>query len=263
MKIVSYLSPNLLWFYQAVVDSLSRQLDQKIDLIQATDDPLVDPMLQRDEVDLAFICGLPLLRHNRDAKQPLQLLVAPIMRSPRYQNKPIYFADIVVSRVSQIQILGDLAGKRFCYNDHGSNSGYNLIRYRLIEKGYYPNFFAKTQASGSHQRSLQWIIEGKTDCAAIDSVVLEEEIRQYPNITKQIRIIESIASPIPPLVASARLNQELIQKIQATLLQPDPVLQAAMIQAQVQFYSLVTESDYQIIIQSYDAAIAAGYEWIT
>jgi phosphonate transport system substrate-binding protein len=261
MKMISYLSPNLFWFYQAVADSLSRQLNQKIDLSQATCDPLVDPMLQQNQVDLAFICGLPLLRHNRSAKQPLQLVVAPIMRSRRYQNQPIYFADVVVSSTSQIHTLQDLAGKSFCYNDRGSNSGYYLLRHRLIEKGYLPNFFENTKASGSHQRSLQWIIQGLADCAAIDSVVLEEEIRQYPQIAEKIRIIESIPSPIPPLVASANLDQEFIQKLQKILLQPDPILQTAMTKAQVHCYTRVTERDYQTIIQSYDSAIAVGDKW--
>lgn len=263
LLIVSYLSPNLFWFYKGVARVISHQCNIEVEIIEGNCDPLDDPLLQNDQLDLAFICGLPLLRHNRRVACPLQALAAPVMQGVRYQNLPIYFADIVVNAASKLSTFADLKGARFCYNDVGSNSGYNLLRYRLIQRSLTSGFFSTVQQSDSHQRSLQWIATGMADCAAIDSVVLEEELLHSPELAQSLRVIESISSPMPPIVASPRLTANTIEQLQTILLHPDAELQAAMIKARILSYALVTEKDYATIAFAYDAAIKMGYEAIT
>ncbi|MFM7886780.1 MAG: phosphate/phosphite/phosphonate ABC transporter substrate-binding protein [Pseudanabaena sp.] len=264
LKAISYLSPNLFWYYQAITKAISRNCNLSIELIEATTDPLDDQLLQNDHWDLMFICGLPLIRHNRISINPLQLLAAPVMLGDRYENQPIYFADIVVNAASNFKQFEDLAGTRFCYNDRGSNSGYNLLRYRLLEHLHHKgiSYFSDVQQSGSHQRSLQWIANGLADCAAIDSLVIEAELRQFPELKQSFRIIESMRSPIPPIVVSSRLDLLLIQQFQDTLFNPDPELQAAMRIAQVKGYTKVTTRDYEPIANAFDAAMKFGYEAI-
>lgn len=264
LKAVSYLSPNLFWYYQAITEAISRNCNLTIELIEAKTDPLDDQLLQNDQWDLIFICGLPLIRHNRIAVKPLQLLAAPVMLGDRYENQPIYFSDIVVNAASNFKQFEDLAGTRFCYNDQGSNSGYNLLRYRLLQhldpRGI--SYFSHVQQSGSHQRSLQWIANGFADCAAIDSVVMEAELRQFPELRQSLRIIESMQSPMPPMAVSSRLEPSLIGQLQNTLFHPDPDLQAAMATAQVKRYAKVTAQDYEPIAVTFDAAMELGYEAI-
>ncbi|TYQ29236.1 phosphate/phosphite/phosphonate ABC transporter substrate-binding protein [Pseudanabaena sp. UWO310] len=264
IKAVSYLSPNLFWYYQAITEAIFRNCGLKIELMEATTDPLDDQLLQHDHWDLMFICGLPLIRHNRIAVKPLQLLAAPVMLGDRYENQPIYFADIVVNAASNFKRFEDLAGTRFCYNDRGSNSGYNLLRYRLLSHSHHQEtaYFSDVQQSGSHQRSLQWIVSGLADCAAIDSVVMEAELRQFPELAKSLRVIESMRSPMPPIAVSSRLAPSLIEQMQNTLFNPDPDLQAAMTMAQVKRYAKVTAQDYEPIAVTFDAAMQLGYEAI-
>ncbi len=264
LKSVSYLSPNLFWYYQAITEAISRNCKLTIELIEATTDPLDDQLLQNDQWDLMFICGLPLIRHNRIAVNPLQLLAAPVMLGDRYENQPIYFADLVVNAASNFKRFEDLAGTRFCYNDRGSNSGYNLLRYRLLQHLHHQetSYFSHVQQSGSHQRSLQWIANGLADCAAIDSVVMDAELCQFPELRQSLRIIESMRSPMPPIAVSSRLEPSLIVRSQNTLFNPDPDLQAAMSMAQVKRYAKVTAQDYEPIAVTFDAAMQLGYEAI-
>jgi len=269
LKAISYLSPNLFWFYQEVVQAIARRCDCHIELIGATCDPLDDPLLEHDQVDIAFICGLPLIRHNRIAKQPLEILAVPVMQGDRYQQQPIYFADIMVDADSNFYEFSDLAGSRFCYNDRGSNSGYNLIRYRILQhlkSQTLPanhQFFQSSQASGSHQNSLQWIASGLADCAAIDSVVTAAELRQFPEIAQSLRVIESIPSPIPPIAISSRLydqlGDEFVKEMRQALLDPDISLQKAMELAEVSLYTTASINDYAEIGMFYDQAIAANF----
>ena len=269
LKAISYLSPNLLWFYQEVVQAIARRCDCHIELIGATCDPLDDPLLEHDQVDIAFICGLPLIRHNRIAKQPLEILAVPVMQGDRYQQQPIYFADIVVHADSNFYEFGDLAGSRFCYNDRGSNSGYNLIRYRILQHlksqplPANSQFFHSSQASGSHQNSLQWIASEIADCAAIDSIVMAAELRQFPELAQSLRVIESIPSPIPPITISSRLYNQLgggfVKEMRQALLDPDISLQKAMELAEVSLYTTASINDYAEIGMFYDQAISANF----
>lgn len=245
LNLVSYLVPDFLWFYEAVGAYLSRTLDLEADVFQAQCDSLVDPILLGDRVDLAFICGLPFIRYDQMQPGQLTAIAAPVMANPRYGDRPVYFTDLIVQAQSSFCQLSDLAGKTFCYNDPGSNSGYHLLRDRLFRAGYPQPFFSKLLESGFHQQSLRWVAAGRADCATIDSVVLEQEIANFPELADQLRVIESIGPrPIPPVVAAQHLDLQLIADIQAALLAPDRVLQEAMDQATIQRYAPVSTEDY-------------------
>ena len=248
LHVVSYLAPNWFDFYQAVVEFLGRVLARDVELVQGQSDPLDDSVLLHDQLDLAFICGLPFGRYCHIAPHQLQALVAPVLQAPRYHNQPIYFADVIVNASSDFITLASLKGSTFCYNDRGSNSGYHLVYQHLQYDESLQPIFDTAIASGSHQQSIQWVVAGQADWAAIDSTVLEQALRQAPELVQQLRVIESIGpSPMPPLVAATHLGQALIDQIQAALLHPDAALQAAMQRMTVQRYAAVKSADYTVV----------------
>lgn len=258
LSLVSYLAPNMFSFYEEVAAYLSRVFNLETQLVQSQYDPLEDAMLLQDKLDIAFICGLPFALHQRVANQ-LQALVAPVMQGSRYDNCPVYFSDIIVNNNSNFQNFADLKGKTFCYNDTGSNSGYNLVRHRLLKSQYPPHFFGQVIQSGSHQNSMRWVVEGLAECAAIDSTVLEQ-LRDCPPFYEQLRVIDTIGPcPMPPVVASQRLGSEFLMTLQSALCQPDRELQEAMKRSHIQRYAVVQSEDYQAIAISYDTAVKAGY----
>lgn len=250
LKLVSYLAPNMFGFYKAVAAYLTRVLEVETDIAQSQ----YDPLMRQDQLDVAFICGLPFVQLKQSQ---LQALVAPVMQASRYQNRPIYFSDIIVNADSNLWSFDDLTGKTFCYNDPGSNSGYNLVLHRLTQSGH-SSFFGKAMQSGSHQRSIKLVVEGRADCSAIDSTVLEQELRDAPELSKYLRIIESIGPcPMPPIVAAKHLDSQLINDLQSALLHPDTELQSAMEQAQIRRYVPVQCEDYAAIGMMYDTAKAS------
>ncbi|HEY9859857.1 MAG TPA: PhnD/SsuA/transferrin family substrate-binding protein [Candidatus Obscuribacterales bacterium] len=263
LRLVSYLAPNMFWFYQAIATYLERRLAVETQISQAEFDPLEDPLLLHDQLDLAFICGLPFIRYHRRQPQQLQAIAAPVMQAARYHNQPIYFSDVIVNVASDITSFAELAGKTFCYNDLGSNSGFNSIRQKLMQDKHPANFFSQILASGSHQKSLRWVAGGLADCAAIDSTVLEQELHRFPELASQLRVIVSLGPcPIPPIAAAQHLGTELLGKLQAALLQPDLELKSAIQQARIQSFVAVKSADYAAIALQYDAALQAGYEVI-
>jgi phosphonate transport system substrate-binding protein len=261
LSLVSYLAPNMFGFYEAVGAYLSRVLGVETQLVQSEYDPLEDPMMLQDRLDIAFICGLPFARRHRVVPSHLQALVAPVMQASRYDNRPVYFSDIIVQAESNLKRFDDLKGKTWCYNDLGSNSGYNLVRQRLIQAGYPSSFFGKVIPSGSHQRSIRLVVDGQADCSAIDSTVLEQELRDSPKLSHRLRVIDSIGPcPMPPVVAAQHLGSALIGTIQSALCQPDKELQAAMERSHIQHYVAVQSADYEPLATMYDTAVEAGYE---
>lgn len=256
---VSYLAPNWFWFYESVAAFLSRALQVDIQVAQSEHDPLEDLYLLHNQVDLAFICGLPFIRRYREVPH-LQAIAAPVMKASRYQNRPVYFSDVIVNATNTITTFADLAGKTVCYNDPGSNSGYNLLLYRLVQGGYTNDFFSKAIQSGSHQTSIRWVAEGLIDCAAIDSTVLEQELRDPPELN-QLQVIEAIGPcPMPPIVVAQHLGGKLIEQLRSALLQPDAELQAVMQKAGVLQYAPVETEEYEAIAHIYDTVVQVGYE---
>jgi phosphonate transport system substrate-binding protein len=257
LRAVSYLAPNWFEFYQAVVSSLGRRLQVETQLVQAHCDPLNDPLLEQDQWELAFICGLPFVRYQRMAPKQLRAIAAPVMQASRYQNRPLYFADVIVKADSGFNTFAELAGETVCYNDPGSNSGYYLLCDRLLQENA-PRFFSRAMQSGSHQHSMRWILEGKAVCAAIDSTVLEQECRLFPELSG-LRVIESIGPcMMPPVVVAQHLGETLMQQMQVALLKPDAPLQAAMNRMAMERYATVTDDEYGAIAQMFEAVVRAG-----
>lgn len=260
LKIVSYLAPNGFWVYQAVAAHLQQVLGIQVQLSEGQFDPLDDPDLMNDRIDLAFICGLPFIRHHHNAPIQFQPLVAPVMQSARYADRPVYFSDVIVHSNSGISTFDMLHGKIFCYNDPGSNSGYNLPCYHLLQRGYSPTFWGSVWQSGSHQRSIQAVIHGEADWAAIDSTVLEQELRTVPEFAHQLRVVESIGPcPMPPMIVAQRLGKKLIDRMRDALLNPSAALQQTMTQAGIQRYEPVQVKPYKELADAYEAVLKAGY----
>lgn len=246
LRLVSYLAPNSFWLYQAIAVYLEQQLQRSVQLLQR-DDPLGDAAWIWDHVDLVFICGLPLVWLNQEyGNEGLMPVVAPVMAGDRYQDQPIYFTDVIVQTQSPLRQFEQLSGKRFCYNDSGSNSGYHLVKGYLSDHHYPSQFIATETPSGSHQTSIQWVVQGRADWAAIDSTVLEQEYRDRPALQYQLRVLKTIGPcPIPPIAVSTRMPLSLKDHIQALLLQPDFRLKVAMAQAGIKRYTTIPLEPYQ------------------
>jgi ABC-type phosphate/phosphonate transport system substrate-binding protein len=85
--------------------------------------------------------------------------------------------DVIVHTETSFHCFEDLRGRTWAYNERGSHSGFNIVRYHLAMRGFDKNFFCRIVDSGSHRNSLQMILQRSIDTAAIDSSVLSNSIR--------------------------------------------------------------------------------------
>jgi ABC-type phosphate/phosphonate transport system substrate-binding protein len=172
-----------------------------------------------NQVDVAFICGLPYVRMSSQDTCLVALLVAPVLIGERYSHRPIYFSDVIVRHDSPYTSFDDLGGCVWAYNERASHSGCNLVCYSLLERGKSPDYFGKTVKSGSHMRSLEMVVEGEVDAAAIDSHLSDILRAKDEALTGRLRVVDVLGpSSIPPVVVSRKLDNELKCRLREALI---------------------------------------------
>jgi phosphonate transport system substrate-binding protein len=250
LTITSIQAPNQDWMAAALAGYLSEKLGISCEFIAEPPWQEREKMIDVGKANIGWICGLPYVQKIDRAGTPIELLAAPVMSSPRYQGKPIYFSDVIVRRESSFQSFEDLRGRRWAYNEPNSHSGYNLTRYMLAQMGELDGFFGEVVEAGSHQAALEMLQEEKIDGTAIDSTVLEIALKNRPEIAEQIRTIATWGpSPIPPWVIHERVPAKMRDKIRSVLLgmESDVEGKALLADLGMKRFTRVSDADYDSI----------------
>ncbi len=199
------------------------------------------------QIDVAFICGLPYVRMASLNNCPIELLAAPVLIGKRYQHRPIYFSDVIVRSESPYTCFDDLRGCVWAYNERASHSGCNLVCYSLLERDKSPEYFGKTVKSGSHLRSIEMVLQGEVDAAAIDSHLLDVLRSKDEKLATRLRVVEVLGpSSIPPIVVSKRLDDQLKCKMQEALVSMhlDDCQAQGLRKGLIERFVMVTDEDY-------------------
>jgi phosphonate transport system substrate-binding protein len=256
LRAISFLAPNMLPVYSFIIADIGKKLGCKIEFMTGADYADVY------DADLSFICGLPYVLCTRRQPSSIEAIAAPVLQGERYQNKPIYYSDVIVHRDSLFQSFADLRGRSWAYNEPESQSGYGITRYWLVKLGETGGYFGKVLEAGFHQTAIQMVCDGRVDAAAIDSQVLAVELHDHARLAEQLQVIESLGpSTIQPLAAATRLPKRLKQDIQAVLVEMHldtealPYLERGFID----HFVAVQDSDYDDIRQMLGACTEANF----
>jgi phosphonate transport system substrate-binding protein len=157
LMLASYLAENTRPTYERVATWLTARLGEPASLLGGVAWEERVAMLDAGRVHAAFICGWSYIQRHDRPERPVDLLCAPVMAPPRYEDRPIYFTDVVVRHDSPLWSFADLRGQSYAYNDRGSHSGYNVPRDHLLRLGETRGYFGRVVASGSHQASIRMV----------------------------------------------------------------------------------------------------------
>lgn len=257
LKFTSLMAQNSDFIADAIVRYVRDRLRVAAEFVNDVPWQERQEMLDAGEIDVAWICGLPYVWRADEPEPRIELLAAPVMRGPRYANRPVYFSDVVVRRDSEFRTFADLRGTSWAYNEPGSHSGYNVVRHHLATIGETSAYFGRVVASGSHQTSLRMILDGQIDASAIDSTVLEIEFERDPDIRSQLRIIDTLGpSPIPPWVVLRSLPQDRRKSLREALvgMHEDPRGREILAQGPVARFAPVVDSYYNAIREMFRRA---------
>ena len=260
LRFATFLAPNMFSVYQFISRWIATKLGCAIEFFSGS-------CYQQlaTEVDAAFVCGLAYVELSRHNDSPLEPLVAPVLHGKRYGGRPIYFSDVIVRRDRSFRSFADLRGRSWSYNEPYSHSGYGITRFELVRRGETRGFFGKVVLAGYHERSICLVRSGAVDASAIDSQVLAMAYRDHPELSHQLRVIDSFGpSTIQPLVVSRRLPYRLRADLRKVLVEmgEDPAAQAALAHGFIKQFVSVSDASYDDIRHMFAAAEDAGYRTI-
>ena len=226
IRFITYLSPSIPQdLFEALADHVQRALGHervslRVESRASGPEKGCECSSFAEEADVAFMCA-PSFIWLRDLQPPpVELLgVLPVFDDDRNQGKPIYFCDVVLRNDAPIHAFSELEGGSWEYNDACSLSGYYSLLDKLAQSGADEGFFDNILCSGFHLNSIEAVLSGEADAAAIDSNVLRIRFREAPDLRYKLRVIESWGPyPIQPVVVSTVLNPELKQRLRAAFL---------------------------------------------
>lgn len=191
---------------------LANHLQAPVEIVQRRTYREVTDLLLAGDLDAAWLCGSPYLRHRDE----LELLNVPL-----FKGKPLYHSYIIVpSSDTKTQKLTDLKKKVFAYSDPDSNSGYLYPQLSLISLGIDPkHFFAKTFFTWSHRDVVKAVADGVAQGGAVDSYVWETLAEKDPELSKRTRVVsKSPEYGFPPLVIRRNLAQQRAENLRNVLI---------------------------------------------
>lgn len=106
--------------------------------------------------------------------------------------KPFYKGQFIANTASGIKGFADLKGKKFCFVDPNSTSGYVMPRIILKANGIDPDAdFASTQNAGSHDNVAIAVYNGDCDAGATFVNILTDSVANlagtYPDINDKVK----------------------------------------------------------------------------
>lgn len=189
--------------YRQLIEYIGKKMQMPIDLVQRKTYGEISQLLDKGEIDLAFICSGPYAGGKE--QYGFELLAAPQVHGSHF-----YRSYLIVNRNQPYQQIEDLRGRIFAFTDPESNTGRLAPTFWLKQIGEDPErFFAKVIYTYSHDNSILAVGRGLVDGAAVDSLIWEYFGNVNPELTRPTRIIKkSEPYAIPPVVASGKFPVE-------------------------------------------------------
>lgn len=240
-------------YYQDLIDYISLKLGVKVEMVQRKTYDEMDRLLEKGDVDAAFICSASYVKDSRDFG--VELLVAPQVNGEVY-----YRSYLVVHKDSGLKSFDDLKGRFFAFTDPKSNTGKLYPEYILTTKGTRPqDFFSRHLYSYSHNKSIELVAKKIVDGASVDSLVYDYMIKTDSPFTKETTILEeSQRFGAPPFVVSRNLHPLLKSRLQEIFkhIHVDPVGSRILKSMMIDKFIEVPDSNYDSI-RAMEAFLAA------
>lgn len=227
--------------YTALLDYLGEKTGRPVELIQRSTYMEINDLIERGEIDIAFVCTSAYIAGQRDFG--MELLVAP-----QVNGVAVYHAYLIVPADSPAQNMADLKGKVFAFTDPISLTGRAYPTYMVQQLGSTPEkFFARTFFTYSHDEAIYAVANGLADGASVDGLVYDYAVARDPSLADKVHVIHT--SPpfgIPPVVVNPNIRPQVKLQLQTILLemQNDPQGLAALQAIGVDRFVVVDDSIY-------------------
>ena len=156
--------------YQHVIALLEKETGRTIEFQQATDYAAVIEGQRSGKIHIAKYGPLSYVL----ARDTGAGVVAVAAEQKEKGGKPGYHSYGVVKADSSIRTLSDLAGKKVCFTDPTSTSGYLYPRAALTEVGIDPETELTSVMAGGHDAAALSVASGQCDAGFAGDVLVDE-----------------------------------------------------------------------------------------
>ena len=202
-------------YYWELIKLIESKVGQKVEVIQKENYADIINLLSMDLVDIAFVCSSSYVIANEESK------VVDLLAIPRIDGEYEYYSYIIVRANDGIKNFDDLKGKVFAFSDPLSTSGFFYPSYRLKELGFTADsYFSDYFYTLCHDKSIDAVVKGLADGAAVDSTVYTKIVRDNSDLIQDISVIEKSPKFLnSPMVVRSNLDIKLKNKITNILLE--------------------------------------------
>lgn len=184
--------------YQPLMDYVAEKTGKTVEYHESTDYAALIEAAIAGKIDVASFSGFTYVTAtNNGAKlTPISSIVTKEGQEPGYSSQAIVPAD------SDISSIEEFKGKKVCFVDPSSTSGYLFPSYNLIKAGIDPVSDITPVFAGKHDVSVQKTGEG-TECEAgfaEDSEVVKSD---------KVKVVAETMVPGAPLVLSDALPADV------------------------------------------------------
>ena len=168
--------------------------------------------LRNNPTAFGWTCGAPYVQDH--AKDGQQLISVPL-----FKGKPRYYSLILTQKDKPGKNLTDFKDQVFVYSDPRSNSGYLAPSYYLKQQGYnLKSYFRISLHAGNHEKSIEALLNGLADVAAVDEYVWLEYLKKHPQAADTIHEVQRLGPfPFTPIVTGKATTRETLASLQQTL----------------------------------------------
>jgi len=234
--------------WKALLSSALEHADLPWELIDHDAPAPLSALWARDDLGCVMMCGLPYSQR----RPRVTLVAAPIPSPERYGGRPVYFTDIAVRADAPYRTLGDTFGGVVGYTLPDSMSGYVALRRHLLSYRSSHGPLYKSAVGGllNARQVIEALDQGRIDVGPLDSYYYDLLKAGDPEFSSKVRVIASTQpAPIPPLVATAALAPDALERLRAALI-AEGAREALLLKG----FAVPTPADYDEIDQALAAA---------
>jgi ABC-type phosphate/phosphonate transport system substrate-binding protein len=224
----------------------------------------IDELWSDPALCCAFMCGWPFVRSERG----MQAIAAPVPSPARYRGLPRYCSEFLVREDSGWTEIEQTFGHRIGWMASDSQSGFNAPRAFLARYASPERSALYREAGGplvTPAKTLEALRAGEVDVVALDGYFLDLCRRHEPAKVAGLRCVATTPwTPIPLLVAAPGVEEDIVQRLRAHLLDlhARPAYAALLADVLLQRFAAPDLASYRALELMARFALDRGYDVI-
>ncbi len=184
--------------YQPPMEYIAEETGKTVEYHESTDYAALIEASIAGQIDVASFSGFTYVTATNNGAE-----LTPISSITTAEGQePGYYSQAIVPKGSDITSIADMKGKKICFVDPSSTSGYLFPSYALLEAGIDPEKDITPVFAGKHDVSVQKTGEG-TECDA--GFAEDSEVAK----SDAVEVIDQQMVPGAPIVESDSLPDDV------------------------------------------------------